>query len=254
MPGIVNTLGTEHFVQLLEHQCSIGGKAELEKASGSRLYPPAPLPPRPHTSSAKGGNRELREEPHSHTASSQHSRPRIQPQLLPHHTARIQRLSRAAPTAPQGHPAVACNFSPLATCQGQRIHRSRFPGDPQPTPAPQLPEVTVSVKENTPLRLCPHVCASPSVYSSRCGFALFGEFVKEAACPGARAWLETLPSGRAAGGSQDARLGLQTAGLGRGQGMRVEGDLLALACRVSRRAETPGTGQAEATQRSPGAP
>lgn len=122
--------------------------------------PQLPLPPRPlpHLLRQRRQQR-LREEPHSHTASSQHIRPRIQPQLLPHHTAWIQRLSRAAPTAPQGHQLLPAISSPLATCQGQRIG-SDSPGDPQPTTAPQL-LVTVSVKENTPLQAVPtRLCIS----------------------------------------------------------------------------------------------
>lgn len=176
--------------------------------------PQLPLPPCPHTPPPPKEATGLREGAHSHTASSQHSRPRIQPQLLPHHTARIQRLSRAA-TAPQGHQLLPAISSPLAA-KG-RGYAVDSPGDPQPTPLPAL--VTVSVKENTPLQAVP----THSVHLLLCLFLPLRLRSVWRVCQGE---LPALAPGHGLRHCHRAglqvgrmpRLGLQTAGLGEGRG------------------------------------
>lgn len=158
-----------------------------------------------------------------------------------------QRLSRSALTAPQDHQLLPAFPSPLATCQGQRIG-SDSPGDPRPTPAPQL-LVTEPVEENTALQAVP----TRSCILSCLFLPLWLRSVRRV-CQGGCLPRRQGTAQDAAGWEPAARLGLQTAGLGRGQGVGGGRRPVGTCLPASRERETPGPGQAEPAQRSPGAP
>ena len=201
------------------------------------MYPPTAAAP--HPAPAKGSNRDSERSPTVTQQVRSSSGVESRPQLLPHHTARVPSTNpaplRAALTAPQGHQLLPAISSPLATCQGQRL-RSDSPGDLRPIPAPQFP-VTVSVKENTPLQAVPtRLCIS---------FCLFLPLrllsVWRVCQGGCLPWRQGTARDTAIGPGcrwePAACLGLQTAGLGRGQGMRGGGRPVGTCLRVSRERE-----------------